>query len=110
MLAPRNRCSKRWRSCGSDVNAWPPKASLGRGSGICSKAAETASRPGTPAGVAAEMQTKSGRRRALSRTNCSAGTFWLYAGICVAGFVFILLKLPETKGKSLEEIERQLVE
>jgi sugar porter (SP) family MFS transporter len=40
----------------------------------------------------------------------SAGTFWLYAGICVAGFVFILLKLPETKGKSLEDIERQLVE
>jgi sugar porter (SP) family MFS transporter len=39
-----------------------------------------------------------------------AGTFWLYAGICVAGFVFILWKLPETKGKSLEEIERQLVE
>ncbi|MCL5279575.1 MAG: sugar porter family MFS transporter [Planctomycetes bacterium] len=38
-----------------------------------------------------------------------AGTFWLYAAICVAGFVFILLKLPETKGKSLEEIERQLV-
>lgn len=38
-----------------------------------------------------------------------AGTFWLYAGICVAGFIFILLKLPETKGKSLEEIERQLV-
>lgn len=40
----------------------------------------------------------------------SAGTFWLYAAICVAGFVFILRKLPETKGKSLEEIERQLVE
>ena len=39
----------------------------------------------------------------------SAGTFWLYAAICVVGFVFILLKLPETKGKSLEEIERQLV-
>jgi len=39
-----------------------------------------------------------------------AGTFWLYAAICVAGFVFILRKLPETKGKSLEEIERQLVE
>ncbi len=38
-----------------------------------------------------------------------AGTFWLYAGICMAGFVFILRKLPETKGRSLEEIERQLV-
>jgi len=39
----------------------------------------------------------------------SAGTFWLYAGICVVGFLFILRRLPETKGKSLEEIERQLV-
>ncbi len=33
------------------------------------------------------------------------GTFWLYALICVAGFLFIFNKLPETKGKSLEEIE-----
>jgi sugar porter (SP) family MFS transporter len=38
-----------------------------------------------------------------------AGTFWLYAGICVVGFMFILRKLPETKGKSLEDLERQLV-
>ena len=37
-----------------------------------------------------------------------AGTFWLYAGICAAGFVFILLRVPETKGKSLEQIEREL--
>ena len=40
----------------------------------------------------------------------AAGTFWLYAAICVAGFVFILIKLPETKGKSLEQIERELVD
>jgi sugar porter (SP) family MFS transporter len=40
----------------------------------------------------------------------AAGTFWLYAGICVVGFIFIKLKLPETKGKSLEEIERELVD
>jgi sugar porter (SP) family MFS transporter len=40
----------------------------------------------------------------------SAGTFWLYAGICVAGFVFIKFKLPETKGKTLEQIERELVD
>lgn len=39
----------------------------------------------------------------------SAGTFWLYAAICVGGFIFIKLQLPETKGKSLEEIERDLV-
>src|SRR6202162_2741001 len=39
----------------------------------------------------------------------SAGTFWLYAAICAAGFVFIKVKLPETKGKSLEQIERELV-
>jgi len=40
----------------------------------------------------------------------SAGTFWLYAAICAAGFVFIKVKLPETKGKSLEQIERELVD
>lgn len=36
------------------------------------------------------------------------GTFWLYAIVCTLGFVFIYLKLPETKGKSLEEIEKEL--
>lgn len=40
----------------------------------------------------------------------AAGTFWLYAVICILGFAFILLKLPETKGKTLEEIERTLVD
>ena len=38
-----------------------------------------------------------------------AGTFWLYAVICVAGFIYIHRKLPETKGKTLEQIERELV-
>ena len=40
----------------------------------------------------------------------SARTFWLYAAICVAGFVYIKFKLPETKGKTLEQIERELVD
>ena len=35
------------------------------------------------------------------------GTFWLYGVICVLGFVFIKSVLPETKGKSLEEIEKE---
>jgi SP family sugar porter-like MFS transporter len=39
-----------------------------------------------------------------------AGTFWTYAAICLAGFIFILVKLPETRGKSLEQIERDLVD
>jgi sugar porter (SP) family MFS transporter len=37
-------------------------------------------------------------------------TFWLYAAICVVGAVFIWLKLPETKGKTLEAIEKELVD
>jgi SP family sugar porter-like MFS transporter len=37
-----------------------------------------------------------------------AGTFWIYAGICVLGFVFILRRLPETKGQTLEQIEARL--
>ena len=33
--------------------------------------------------------------------------FWLYAGMCVVDFIFMLFFLPETKGKSLEDIERR---
>jgi sugar porter (SP) family MFS transporter len=36
-------------------------------------------------------------------------TFWIYAAICVAGLVGIWLSLTETKGKTLEQIERELV-
>jgi SP family sugar porter-like MFS transporter len=39
----------------------------------------------------------------------ASGTFWLYGVICVAGFWFIHSKLPETKGRSLEQIEREFV-
>jgi len=38
------------------------------------------------------------------------GVFWLYGAICVLGFIVIWRKLPETKGKSLEAIERELVD
>ena len=39
----------------------------------------------------------------------ASGTFWLYGCICILGFIFILKKLPETKGKSLEEIEHEFI-
>lgn len=42
----------------------------------------------------------------LNKLLDASGTFWLYAFICLAGFLFILKKLPETKGKTLEEIEK----
>jgi sugar porter (SP) family MFS transporter len=38
----------------------------------------------------------------------AAGTFWSYAVICAAGLLFLYFKLPETKGKSLEEMEAGL--
>jgi SP family arabinose:H+ symporter-like MFS transporter len=44
----------------------------------------------------------------LNKILKASGTFWLYGLICVLGFWFIFKKLPETKGKSLEEIERDI--
>lgn len=34
------------------------------------------------------------------------GIFWLYCVMCAACFLFVKLKIPETKSKSLEEIEK----
>ena len=39
----------------------------------------------------------------------TSGTFWLYAAICALGLVFLLIRCPETKGKSLEQLENELV-
>jgi hypothetical protein len=44
----------------------------------------------------------------LNKAFGTSGTFALYAFICILGFFYILKKLPETKGKSLEQIEREL--
>ncbi len=38
----------------------------------------------------------------------SAGTFGIYAGISVLGFLFIKSRVRETKGRTLEQIEREL--
>jgi SP family arabinose:H+ symporter-like MFS transporter len=39
----------------------------------------------------------------------NTGTFLIYGIFAAFGIVFILLKVPETKGKSLEELEKTLV-
>lgn len=38
----------------------------------------------------------------------TGGTFLLYAFICLSGSIFTLRRIPETKGKSLEELENEL--
>lgn len=38
----------------------------------------------------------------------SGQTFWLFAGITVVGAVFVFVFVPETKGKSLNEIQDEL--
>ncbi|XP_075971858.1 facilitated trehalose transporter Tret1-like [Anticarsia gemmatalis] len=37
-----------------------------------------------------------------------AGTFWLFGCICFVGIFFIVIFVPETRGKSLEQIENKL--
>jgi len=39
----------------------------------------------------------------------SSGTFWIYSAICFCAFVFLWNRCPETKGKSLEQLEKELV-
>lgn len=41
----------------------------------------------------------------LNRALGSAGAFWGYGTICLLGAVFIFICVPETKGRTLEEIE-----
>lgn len=43
---------------------------------------------------------------ALESVLTSAGTFWMYACFCAISFFFVLFCVPETKGKSLAEIEQ----
>jgi MFS transporter, SP family, xylose:H+ symportor len=43
----------------------------------------------------------------INRAFGSAGAFLTYGSICAAGAVFVYLFVPETKGRTLEEIEAQ---
>lgn len=46
----------------------------------------------------------------LNRALGSYGTFWIYSAVCLAGFIFMARMLPETKGRSLEQLEHELVD
>ena len=39
----------------------------------------------------------------------SSGSFWIYSAICICAFAFLWKRCPETKGKSLEDLEKELV-
>ncbi len=45
----------------------------------------------------------------LNSTLGSSGTFWIYSLICFCGLVFFIRRCPETKGKSLEELSKELI-
>lgn len=36
------------------------------------------------------------------------GTFWIYSGVCFAAFIYLFRNCPETKGKTLEQLEAEL--
>ena len=38
-----------------------------------------------------------------------SGAFFVFAGVCAVAFVFVYRLVPETKGRTLEEIERSLL-
>jgi SP family sugar porter-like MFS transporter len=44
----------------------------------------------------------------LNKNLGASGAFWLYGGICIAGFFFVRSQITEMKGKTLEGIEKEL--
>ena len=45
----------------------------------------------------------------LNQALGTSGTFWIYSVICFGAFFYFMKSLPETKGKSLEQLEKELI-
>jgi len=54
------------------------------------------------AGGIADARAAIGRSAAVG----PAKTFWIYALVSLFSFVFVLFFIPETKGRTLEQIEK----
>ena len=46
----------------------------------------------------------------LSHWLTPAGAYYMFAAIAAAAFAFLHARVPETKGKSLEDIEKEMLE
>lgn len=44
----------------------------------------------------------------MNTTIGNGQTFWVFSAFCLAGLFFVIIFVPETKGKSLAEIQRIL--
>lgn len=44
----------------------------------------------------------------MNKTFGNGQTFWIFSAFCILGVVFVFFFVPETKGKSLNEIQRIL--
>ena len=46
----------------------------------------------------------------LNATLSTAGVFWTYSAICLAGLLYLYFRLPETRNRSLEQIETSVLD